>query len=68
VSVAALPGILSHAGAITVEASLICNVSEIFHPPVTQEDTHRRTKVKMCCSDFVLGFCKSFSQAACMLL
>jgi hypothetical protein len=71
VPVAALPDILSHAGASTVEASLICSVSEIFHPPVhcvTQEDPYTRTKVKMCCSDFVLDFCKSFSHAAGMLL
>jgi hypothetical protein len=29
---------------------------------------HTRTKAKICCSDFVVGFCKSSSHAAGMLL
>jgi hypothetical protein len=30
---------------------------------VSYEDSHARTKVKMCCFDFVLGFYNSFSHA-----
>jgi hypothetical protein len=57
VPVAALLDIPSHAGAITVRASLICSVCEMFHPSihcVTEEDSHTRTEMKMCCFDFIV--------------
>lgn len=47
--VAALPDILSLAGARTVEASLICSVSEVFHSLIfciTQEDSTQELKRK----------------------